>query len=89
MEAMMLKLDLPPEVAKMLGSDPEQEALEALLLHLVHQGRVTLAWAGERLGMNRWQAMEWYTAQGYPYPNLTAEELEHDINHAKSRLAGA
>lgn len=86
---MTLELDLPPEVLQALGDDPAREATEALLLHLVHTGRVTLAWAGERLGMDRWQAVEWYTGNGYPYPNLTEDEFEGDISHAAKRLAGS
>jgi predicted HTH domain antitoxin len=84
---MTLSLELPPEVIEALGVDPQREALEALLLRLVQQGKLTLARAGEQLGMNRWQALEWYTSQGFPYPNYTVEDLEHDIQHARSRLA--
>jgi hypothetical protein len=82
---MTLKLDLPAEVVEVLGPDPEKEALEALLLHLVHQRRVTLAWAGERLGLDRWQVIAWYTSHGFAYPDYTEEDLEHDIRRARSR----
>jgi hypothetical protein len=53
-ELVMPKLDasaLPPEVIEALGTDPQREALEALLLRLVQQGKLTLAKAGEQLGM--------------------------------------
>lgn len=47
---------------------------------------MTLAWAGERLGMNRWQAIEWYTSHGFSYPDYREEDLEHDLKYAESRL---
>lgn len=82
-----MELRIPDEVAKVLGSDPEREALEALLLQLIREDKVSVAWAGERLGLDRWQSIDWYTAHGYHYPDYTEEALEEDLRHAE-RLSG-
>lgn len=59
---MDVKLTLPDEMLEALGSDPEREALEGLLLLLVGEGRLSLERAGEILGLeNREKAERWYT----------------------------
>lgn len=45
-------LRIPEEVVAALGEDPEREALEALLLHLIRTDRTSVAWAGEKLGLD-------------------------------------
>ena len=40
---MSRNINLPEEVVELLGDDPEREALEALLLHLIRTGRVSVA----------------------------------------------
>lgn len=58
---MDVRLTLPDEVSQTLGSDPERETLEGLLLLLVGEGRLSLERAGEILGLeNREQAEHWY-----------------------------
>lgn len=84
---MEAQLRVPEEVVKVLGENPEREALEAMLLYLIREERVSVAWAGERLGMDRWQAIEWYNAHGYHYPDYTEEALEEDLRHAE-RVVG-
>lgn len=83
---MTLQLEVPQEVLDLLGPKPEREAIEALLLHLVRQDKMTVARAGELLGLDRWEAIEWYNAQGYRYPDYTEEELEHDLRVARKDL---
>jgi hypothetical protein len=77
------ELRVPKEVVAELGDDPEREALEALLLHLIRTDRVSVAWAGERLGLDRQEAIRWYTSHGYPYPDPSEEDLEEDFRHAE------
>lgn len=77
------ELRVPKEVVAELGDDPEREALEALLLHLIRTDRVSVAWAGERLGLDRQGAIRWYTSHGYPYPDPSEEDLEEDFRHAE------
>ena len=82
------KIELPEEVVALLGSDPERDVLEASLLHLIRTDRVSVAWAGEKLGLDRQEAIRWYTSHGYPYPDITPEELDEEIRHAE-RLTSA
>ncbi len=79
-----MELNIPEDVAEALGENPDREALEAILLHLVRSGRVSVAWAGERLGLDRWQSIAWYTSRGYPYPDYTEEDLEEDLRYARN-----
>jgi hypothetical protein len=83
MRSGLTELRAPEEVVAALGDDPEREAPEALLLHLIRNDRVRVAWAGERLGLDRQEAIRWYTSHGYPYPDLTEEDLEEDFRHAE------
>lgn len=81
-----MELRIPDEVAKVLteaAEDPDREALEALLLHLIQSGWVSVAWAGERLGLDSIDAVHWYTSHGYPYPDYSEKELEEDFRHAE------
>lgn len=79
----MSELRVPEEVVAALGDDPEREALEALLLHLIRTDKVSVAWAGERLGLDRREAIRWYTSHGYPFPDYTEEDLEADARYAE------
>lgn len=77
-----MELKIPEDIAKALGENPDQEALEAILLHLIRSGRVSVAWAGKKLGLDRWDSIDWYTARGYPYPDYTEEDIEEDIRNS-------
>jgi hypothetical protein len=76
-------LRVPEEVLAALGEDPEREALEALLLHLIRTDKVSVAWAGRRLGLDRQGAIRWYTSHGYPFPDYTGLDLEEDARYAE------
>jgi hypothetical protein len=80
---MTLELDLPPEVAQALGEDPEREVLEAVLLLLVKEGKMTVGKAGEVLGFNRLDAIRWYTSHGFAYPDLQQGDLDEDFGYAQ------
>ena len=76
---MTLQIDLPDEILMLLGSDPEKEVLESLLLHLIQEERITVARAGELLGLDRMDALNWYTQHGYDFPGLDDAELPKRI----------
>ena len=78
----MAELQVPEEVVAALDDEPEQEALEALLLHLIREEKVSVAWAGTRLGFGRQEAIRWYTSHGYPFPDITPEEFDEELRHA-------
>lgn len=79
----MAELKVPEEVMAALGDDPQREALEALLLHLLREGRVSVAWAGEVLGLGRMEAVRWYTSRGHRFPDQTEEELVKDLENIR------
>ena len=82
---MSISLDLPDEIVEALGPEPERAALEAVLLFLVGEDRMSVARAGGILGLDRLSAIRWYTDHGFFYPDLSAEELDEDIRHAEGR----
>ena len=79
----MAELRVPEEVISALGKDPEREALEALLLHLIREEKVSVAWAGTKLGFGRQEAIRWYTSHGYPFPDITPEEFDEELRHVE------
>jgi predicted HTH domain antitoxin len=82
---MNLKVELPAEVVEALGPEPEREVLEGVLLLLVSEGKMSVARAGEILGLeSRISAIRWYTRHGLPYPDLSEEDLTDDLKYASS-----
>ena len=79
----MAELRVPEEVVSALGEDPEREALEALLLHLIRKDKVSVTWAGTKLGLGRQEAIRWYTSHGYPFPDITPEEFDEEVRQAE------
>ena len=85
MFVMDMKLTLPDEVLEALGPQPEREVLEGVLLLLVSEGKMSVARAGEILGLEgRVSAIRWYTRHGLPYPDLSEEDFADDIKYASS-----
>lgn len=82
--AMTLNVTLPDEVMEALGAEPERQVLESVLLRLIRQDKMTVARAGELLGLGRLGAVRWYTEQGFYYPDLDDDELDREFGHAKS-----
>jgi hypothetical protein len=82
-----MQIELPDDFAPLLGPDPATAVREAVLLQLVHEGRLTVAAAGERLGLGRLEAIRWYTGHGYPYPDMTPAELRQQVNALDNLLA--
>ena len=80
---MEMKLTLPDEVLEALGPEPEREMLEAVLLLLVSEDKMSVARAGEILGLGRMSAIRWYTSHGFYFPDLSVEDLAEDLRHAR------
>lgn len=78
-----MNLQLPDEIIKALGPEPEHEALEAILLFLVSEDRISVALAGEILGLDRLSAISWYTSHGFYYPDLSEEDFAEELRHAR------
>ena len=74
---MSVSLELPDEVVEALGPEPERSALEAVLLFLVSEGKMSVARAGEILHLDRISAISWYTSHGFYYPDLSEEDLDY------------
>lgn len=76
---MTKQITLSDDLSALLGEHADREVLEAVLLKLVLEGRASLGKAAELLGMTRFEAIQWYAGHGLSYPNLTDEELEHEL----------
>lgn len=76
---MTVRLELPPDLEAALGPDPQRSVLESVLVQLVRNHAVSLARAAEVLGFSREEAIRWYTAHGYHYPDYTAEEWADEL----------
>lgn len=79
---MVVNLELPVEVVEALGTDPERKVLEAVLLFLISEDKMSVARAGEILGFDRMSAIRWYTSHGFYYPDLSEEDLAEEIRYA-------
>jgi Uncharacterised protein family (UPF0175) len=78
---MNLSLELPEELEAALRPNPERHVLESVLLHMVRRGVVSVARAGELLGLSRTEAVAWYTREGYP--EYTPEEWADEVSAAR------
>jgi hypothetical protein len=76
-------IPVPKAVARQLGGDPERETLEALLLHLIRQEKITVGRAGEILGLDKMAAIRWYTSHGFHYPDITPDEFDEQLRYAE------
>jgi hypothetical protein len=80
---MDMRVELPAEVVEALGPEPKREVLEGVLLLLASEGKMSVARAGEILGLKgRVSAIRWYTGHGLPYPNLSEEDFTDDLEYA-------
>jgi hypothetical protein len=80
---MSISLELPDEVVSVLGPEPERVALEAVLLFLISEDKMSAARAGEILGLDRARAIRWSTSHGFTYPDLSEEDLAEELRHAR------
>lgn len=82
---MDMRVELPAEVVEALGPEPKREVLEGVLLLLVSEGKMSVARAGEILGLKgRVSAIRWYTGHGLPYPDLSEKDFADDLKYASS-----
>ena len=82
---MSLNLELPEEVIEALGPEPERATLEAVLLFLIYEEKMSVARAGEILDLDRMSAIRWYTSHGFYYPDLSEEDLAEELRHARKQ----
>lgn len=68
----VLELGLPANATAALG--PERAALEAVLLFLISETRMSVREAGEVLGLDERAAHEWWASQGHCFPAPGWEE---------------
>jgi hypothetical protein len=78
--SMSVTLDLPPELVDAFGDELERKAIEGLLLQLVQKQRMSVAKAGEILGLARLEAIRWYTSHGHPFPDWDEDEWQHEFD---------
>ena len=86
-EPQPISVDVPPEVVKLLGPGPSQAAacLKRLaLIELFRRGEVSSGYAAEVLGISRWDFILLLGDHGVPYVDMTAEELEADVEQARA-----
>ncbi len=82
-----VSVDIPPEVVELLGPGPSRAAacLKRLaLIELFRRGEVSSGYAAEVLGMSRWDFIRLLGEHGVPYVDMTAEELEADVEQARA-----
>jgi hypothetical protein len=78
-----MNLEFPEEIVEALGPEPERAALEAVLLFLIYEDKISVARAGEILGLDRISAINWYTSHGFYYPDLSEKDLAEELRHAR------
>jgi predicted HTH domain antitoxin len=82
-----LKLEVPDEVVKIVGSidDATKEAKEALVLDLVRRGKISRSKAAELLNLNLWDLPGLLAQYGLPWFDYTEPELDADSKKLQSR----
>jgi len=80
---MSRKVELSGEILDALGPEPERAVPEAVLLLLVFEGKMSVARAGELLGLDRRLAIHWYTSHGFYYLDLSREDAADELRHAE------
>lgn len=82
-----LKLEVPDEVVKLLGSvdAATKEAKEALVLDLVRRDKISRSKAAELLKLNLWDLPGLLARYKLPWFDYTKEELEADLKNLQSR----
>lgn len=81
-----LKLEVPDEVVKLLGSvdAATKEAKEALVLDLVRRGKISRGKAAELLNLNLWDLPKLLAQYKLPWFDYTEEELDADLKKLQS-----
>jgi hypothetical protein len=50
---------------------------------LISEDKMSVARAGEILGLDRISAINWYTSHGFYYPDLSEKDLADELRHAR------
>ena len=82
MDQVELEITLPPEVAALLGETDEQRgqrARQALLLHLLREGRITQSQAAELLGITIHDVIDLMARYDIPSGPRSIGELLHEV----------
>ena len=89
MASRVLTLELPEDVAALLGSPDEvgAQVKELLVVELLRRGRIGQSRAAEVLGTTRWEILELMDRYAIPQGPETAEQLERDAASRKDRLS--
>jgi len=76
-----LKLDLPPDLLKVLESlgDPQQTIKECVVLELYRRGEISSGKAAKLLGMSRLEFIHYSGRLGIPFFRYSPEELEAEV----------
>ena len=80
-----IRLDLPPEVAALLGETAAiaaRSAKRALLAELLRQGKISQGKAAEALGVTRHAIIDLMAEFDVPSGPLSEEELRRDASNA-------
>jgi len=81
-----LELDLPEELFRRLGEDPEKVKtclLQALVLDLVRQGEITSSYGAKLLEMNYHDFLALMAAHDVPVISYSPEELDQELEALK------
>ena len=88
---MAVSFELPKKVENDLRDelgDVNQAAKEALLIECYRQGRISIGYLAQALGMGVIEADEWLRKRGVPL-NYTPEDLKADVDALERRLPRA
>lgn len=89
MADVVLPVELPAEIAALLGDTREAaaaKARQAVVLNLLRDARISQGRAGELLGLTRHDIIDLMAAYDIPSGPETIEELRRDVEEAEEFL---
>jgi predicted HTH domain antitoxin len=84
---MTVTIEIPAELARLLGSEEEakREAKIALVLDLVRRGKISRAKAAELLQLSLWELPSLLARYRIPWFDYSKEQLESDLQSLRSK----
>ncbi len=82
LKEVQLTLKLPEELLAYLGKEPhelEANVLQAVVLALVQEGKITASYAAEILGLSYPEMLELLAQHGLPLVHYDPDELETEL----------
>jgi len=80
-----VEVNVPTELAHLFkDKNLKLEQLALLLYPQIQDGEISNGKAAEALGISKTELLDFYGELGLPYFNMSAEELEHDIQVLKN-----